>query len=306
MPTIDRRGFLATAAAASAAAALGRGPPTPPRPARARRARRLDAAREAAVAGALPRRPGGGFDGVELAHRHRPEGRRRDQGGGREHRPRRALDHELRPLEVPAVERRPGRRREERRRDGDVAAQRLVLRRRLGAARPRGREPGDRLPGRLDAVAEGRSASGSCRSRRAEGGRRHRGGLEQVPLSARSSWRATWTSSSRRTSRRTSTSATCSSTATRRTGCVPLGERIWRVHLKDFKLDRSGGRFDWKNLGEGDIDWPAVRKAFADVGYTGWVDLRGRGRRRRVPQGPRVPRRPLPRRTEAGRLSPPS
>ena len=25
------------------------------------------------------------------------------------------------------------------------------------------------------------------------------------------------------------------------------------------------------NLGEGDIDWAAVRKAFADVGYAGWA-----------------------------------
>ena len=50
-----------------------------------------------------------------------------------------------------------------------------------------------------------------------------------------------------------------------------LGKRIWRMHLKDFKLERSGGKFAWKNLGEGDIDWPAVRKAMAEVGYTGWV-----------------------------------
>jgi hexulose-6-phosphate isomerase len=56
-----------------------------------------------------------------------------------------------------------------------------------------------------------------------------------------------------------------------------LGKRIWRVHLKDFKLDRSGGRFEWKNLGEGDIDWPAVRKAMADVGYTGWVTCEVQG-----------------------------
>ena len=25
------------------------------------------------------------------------------------------------------------------------------------------------------------------------------------------------------------------------------------------------------NLGDGDIDWPEVRKAFADVGYTGYT-----------------------------------
>lgn len=50
-----------------------------------------------------------------------------------------------------------------------------------------------------------------------------------------------------------------------------LGKRIHRVHIKDFKLDRGAGRFEWKNLGEGDVDWPEVRKAFAEVGYEGWV-----------------------------------
>jgi L-ribulose-5-phosphate 3-epimerase len=50
-----------------------------------------------------------------------------------------------------------------------------------------------------------------------------------------------------------------------------LGPRIVRVHLKDFQLDRPNGRFSWKNLGEGDIDWPEVRKAFDEVGYDGWV-----------------------------------
>jgi len=49
-----------------------------------------------------------------------------------------------------------------------------------------------------------------------------------------------------------------------------LGARIAKVHLKDFQLDRPNGRFAWKNLGEGDIDWPAVRQAFADVGYRGY------------------------------------
>ena len=50
-----------------------------------------------------------------------------------------------------------------------------------------------------------------------------------------------------------------------------LGPRIVRVHLKDFKLDRANGKFSWKNLGEGDIDWPEVRKAFAEVGYESWM-----------------------------------
>jgi L-ribulose-5-phosphate 3-epimerase len=50
-----------------------------------------------------------------------------------------------------------------------------------------------------------------------------------------------------------------------------LGNRIVRVHLKDFKMQRNEGRFDWKNLGEGDIDWIEVRRAFADIGYTGFM-----------------------------------
>jgi L-ribulose-5-phosphate 3-epimerase len=50
-----------------------------------------------------------------------------------------------------------------------------------------------------------------------------------------------------------------------------LGPRIAKVHLKDFKLDRSNGKFTWKNLGEGDIDWVDVRQAFKDVNYTGFV-----------------------------------
>ena len=50
-----------------------------------------------------------------------------------------------------------------------------------------------------------------------------------------------------------------------------LGPRISRVHIKDFKLDRDNGKFEWKNLGEGDVNWPEVRKAFAEVGYAGWV-----------------------------------
>ena len=50
-----------------------------------------------------------------------------------------------------------------------------------------------------------------------------------------------------------------------------LGKRIQRVHIKDFKLDRGKGQFSWKNIGEGDVDWPEVRKALGEVGYDGWV-----------------------------------
>jgi hexulose-6-phosphate isomerase len=50
-----------------------------------------------------------------------------------------------------------------------------------------------------------------------------------------------------------------------------LGPRIVKVHLKDFQLDRPNGKFYWKNLGEGDIDWVDVRKALGEINYDGWV-----------------------------------
>jgi hexulose-6-phosphate isomerase len=48
-----------------------------------------------------------------------------------------------------------------------------------------------------------------------------------------------------------------------------LGKRIVKVHLKDFKRTANG--YAWVNLGDGDVDWPAVRTAFADIGYAGSV-----------------------------------
>lgn len=52
-----------------------------------------------------------------------------------------------------------------------------------------------------------------------------------------------------------------------------LGKRFRKVHLKDFKMNKGRDPItaQFVNLGDGDIDWAAVRKAFADVGYTGWT-----------------------------------
>jgi L-ribulose-5-phosphate 3-epimerase len=46
-----------------------------------------------------------------------------------------------------------------------------------------------------------------------------------------------------------------------------LGSSIFKVHVKDFKRKENG--YAWVNLGDGDVDWPAVRQAFADIGYSG-------------------------------------
>lgn len=50
-----------------------------------------------------------------------------------------------------------------------------------------------------------------------------------------------------------------------------LGPRIAKIHLKDFNVDRSNGKFAFKNIGEGDIDWIEVRKALTDIKYAGFV-----------------------------------
>lgn len=49
-----------------------------------------------------------------------------------------------------------------------------------------------------------------------------------------------------------------------------LGNRIKKVHFKDFR--RSVGTLDgFVDLLAGDVDWAEVMKAFAQIGYDGWV-----------------------------------
>jgi hexulose-6-phosphate isomerase len=54
-----------------------------------------------------------------------------------------------------------------------------------------------------------------------------------------------------------------------------LGKSIVKVHLKDFKRKQDG--YEWVNLGDGDVDWEAVRGAFHDIGFSGsaTVELKG-------------------------------
>ena len=53
-----------------------------------------------------------------------------------------------------------------------------------------------------------------------------------------------------------------------------LGPRIINVHVKEYsrkKRDAEGmGKGFGVELGEGDINWPEVTKALAEVGYDGW------------------------------------
>lgn len=57
-----------------------------------------------------------------------------------------------------------------------------------------------------------------------------------------------------------------------------LSDQIVKLHIKDFKLDRSlpnEGKF--VRLGEGSIDWKSVRRAIERVGYHGWVSIEENG-----------------------------
>ena len=53
-----------------------------------------------------------------------------------------------------------------------------------------------------------------------------------------------------------------------------LGKRIHKVHLKDYKGGPGlfgGNKGSFVNLREGSIDWPDVRRAFDEIGYTGFM-----------------------------------
>src|SRR6266481_7407193 len=46
-----------------------------------------------------------------------------------------------------------------------------------------------------------------------------------------------------------------------------LGKNTVKLHVKDFKRKKDG--YAWVNLGDGDADWAEVRKALAEIGYSG-------------------------------------
>jgi L-ribulose-5-phosphate 3-epimerase len=54
-----------------------------------------------------------------------------------------------------------------------------------------------------------------------------------------------------------------------------LGKLIVDCHVKDVKLNGDGSGEKVCNLREGIVDWPAVRRAFDQVGYNGWLTVEG-------------------------------
>ncbi len=66
-----------------------------------------------------------------------------------------------------------------------------------------------------------------------------------------------------------------------------LGKRIVKLDVKEFSRTRRDKEGLWKGfgveIGDGDCDWPAVREALAEVGYSGWATAEvGGGDRKRL------------------------
>lgn len=51
-----------------------------------------------------------------------------------------------------------------------------------------------------------------------------------------------------------------------------LGKRIVKLDMKDWGVKGGFGA-----IGEGDVDWPAVRESLAAIGYTGWATAEVKG-----------------------------
>ena len=56
-----------------------------------------------------------------------------------------------------------------------------------------------------------------------------------------------------------------------------LGKLIAKCHVKDFKLNPNGHGGNFVHPRDGSIDWPEVRKALAEIDYHGWMSIEDGG-----------------------------
>ena len=54
-----------------------------------------------------------------------------------------------------------------------------------------------------------------------------------------------------------------------------LGSRIIKLDVKDWGKLNKDGKKTFCRLGEGLVDWPEVRKALVEIGYSGWATREG-------------------------------
>ncbi len=50
-----------------------------------------------------------------------------------------------------------------------------------------------------------------------------------------------------------------------------LGRRIKKIHFKDFKMDHRTRQYEWTQLRQGAVDWPAVMREIRAIGYDDYV-----------------------------------
>jgi L-ribulose-5-phosphate 3-epimerase len=50
-----------------------------------------------------------------------------------------------------------------------------------------------------------------------------------------------------------------------------LGTRIKKIHFKDFKLDHRTRQYEWTQLMQGEVNWPAVMREIRAIGYDDYV-----------------------------------
>lgn len=56
-----------------------------------------------------------------------------------------------------------------------------------------------------------------------------------------------------------------------------LGKLIVKCHVKDFQLNPDGHGGKFVDIRDGSVDWPAVRQALDDVGYSDFMTIEGSG-----------------------------
>jgi hexulose-6-phosphate isomerase len=57
-----------------------------------------------------------------------------------------------------------------------------------------------------------------------------------------------------------------------------LGKLIVKLHVKDFTPDPNKPRGgDFKDIRDGGVNWPVVRRAIDEIGYNGWMTIEGSG-----------------------------
>ena len=54
-----------------------------------------------------------------------------------------------------------------------------------------------------------------------------------------------------------------------------LGKLIVKCHVKDFQLNPNGQGGDFVDIRDGSINWPAVRQCLEEIGYSGWMTIEG-------------------------------